>query len=64
MDHATVKVIDLWAIANLLKSDKMKVVEVTISDDGCLEFSAMASIDDIEIVCYDPVEPIDGNPSL
>lgn len=64
MDHATVKVIDLWAVANLMKSDKMKLVEVQISDDGSLEFTAVKSKDDFEAIDYDPVDPIDGNPSL
>ena len=64
MDHATVKVIDLWAAANLMKSDKMKVVEVRISEDGSIDFTAMKSLDDYEAIDYDPVEPIDGNPSL
>ncbi len=64
MDHATVKVIDLWAVANLMKSDKMKIVEVRISDDGSLDFTAMTSRDDFEAVDYDSVEPIEGNPLL
>lgn len=64
MDHATVKVIDLWAAANLMKSDKMKLVEVRISDDGSINFTAMKAIDDIEAIDYDPVDPIEGNPSL
>ena len=64
MDHATVKVIDLWAAANLMKSDKMKVVEVRISDDGSIEFTAMKSIGDYEAIDYDPIDPIEGNPSL
>lgn len=64
MDHSTVKVIDLWAVANLMKSDKMKIVEVRISDDGSLEFTAMKSRDDFEAINYDPVEPIEGNPLL
>lgn len=64
MDHATVKVMDLWAVANLMKSDKMKVVSVSISEDGSLDFTAMKSLDDFESIDYDPVEPLDGNPLL
>lgn len=62
MDHATVKVIDLWAVANLMKSDKMKYVEVRISEDGALDFLAMKSLDDYVAIDYEPVEPIEGNP--
>lgn len=36
--HATVKVIDLWAAANLMKSDKMKYVSVSIDEDGFIYF--------------------------
>lgn len=64
MDHATVKVIDLWAVANLMKSDKMKYVTVSIDDEGVISLTATKSLEDIENVDYDPVEPIDGNPSL
>nr|DAR96149.1 MAG TPA: hypothetical protein [Caudoviricetes sp.] len=62
--HATVKVIDLWAAANLMKSDKMKYVSVSIDEDGFISFTAMKDLDDIEAIDYDPVEPIAGNPLL
>ena len=64
MDHSTVKAIDLWAAANLMRSDKMKFVEVQISDDGSLSFTATTSKDDIESVTYDPIDPIEGNPTI
>lgn len=64
MYHSTVKVIDLWAAANLMRTDKMKFVEVRISDEGSLSFTATTSKDDIEAVEYDPIDPIDGNPTI
>ena len=64
MNHATVKVIDLWAAANLMKSDKMKYAEVWIDDDGTIMLTATKSLDDPENVDYAPVDPIEGNPSL
>ncbi len=59
----TVKVIDLWAVANLMKSDKMKYVTVDIhnEEDGepaSLSFSAVKSLDDFEKVDYDPIDAI------
>lgn len=63
--HSTVKVIDLWAAANLMKSDKMKYVSLSIDDeDGSIDFTAMKSLEDFEAIDYDPLEPIDGNPLL
>lgn len=63
----TVKVIDLWAVANLMKSDKMKYVTVDIidEDDGSpasLSFSAVKSLEDFEETDYDPVEAIPESP--
>lgn len=63
----TVKVIDLWSVANLMKSDKMKYVTVDIIDEdddspASLSFSAVKSLDDFEEVDYDPVEAIPESP--
>ena len=65
----TVKVIDLWAAANLMKTDKMKYVDVSIleADDdfpASLEFTAVQSLDDEAAINYDPVEAIPGDPRL
>lgn len=65
----TVKVIDLWAVANLMKSDKMKYVTIDIldSDDdspASISFSASRSLDDIEEIDYDPIEAIPESPLL
>lgn len=65
----TIKVIDLWAVANLMKSDKMKYVTVNIldSDDdspASISFSALRSLDDIEEIDYDPIEAIPESPLL
>ena len=59
----TVKVVDLWAVANLMKTDKMKYVTVDVLEsDGdspaSLTFSAVKSLDDFEEIDYDPVEAI------
>lgn len=62
--HATVKVIDLWAAANLMKTDKMKYVSVSIDEDGYISFTAMKDLNDIEAIDYDSVDPIEGNPLL
>ena len=62
--HATVKVIDLWAAANLMKTDKMKYVSVSIDEDGYISFTAMKDLNDIEAIDYDSVNPIEGNPLL
>ena len=63
----TVNVIDLWAVANLMKSDKMKYVTVNILDadddsPACLTFSAVKSLDAFEAVDYDPVDAIPESP--
>lgn len=47
-----------------MKSDKMKYAEVWIDDDGTIMLTATKSLDDPENVDYDPVDPIEGNPSL
>lgn len=65
----TVKVIDLWAVANLMKSDKMKYVTIDVldaSDDSpaSISFSATKSLDDIEEVDYDPIDAIPESPLL
>lgn len=65
----TVKVIDLWAVANLMKSDKMKYVTVDIIDEdddspASLSFSAVKSLEDFEEVDYDSVEAIPESPLL
>lgn len=59
----TVKVIDLWAVANLMKSDKMKYVTVDIHNEqdgepAFLSFSAVKSLDDFEEVDYDSIDAI------
>ena len=65
----TVKVIDLWAVANLMKSDKMKYVTIDISDadddsPASLSFTAVKSLDDLEEIDYDPVDAIPESPIL
>lgn len=65
----TVKVIDLWSVANLMKSDKMKYVTVDIIDEdddspASLSFSAVKSLEDSEEIDYDPVEAIPESPLL
>lgn len=65
----TVKVIDLWAVANLMKSDKMKYVTIDIVDEdddspASLSFSAVKSLEDFEEIDYDPVEAIPESPLL
>lgn len=65
----TVKVIDLWSIANLMKSDKMKYVTVDIIDEdddspASLSFSAVKSLEDSEEIDYAPVEAIPESPLL
>lgn len=61
MDSINVKVIDLWAVANLMKKDHMKYVSVSISesDDGSpatLDFKAIEDTDSYEIIDYDPID--------
>lgn len=58
-----VKVIDLWAVANLMKSDKMKYVDISIleaEDDipQSLWFEAGNSLDMNDTVTYDSIEDI------
>lgn len=65
----TVKVIDLWSVANLMKSDKMKYVTVDIIDGdddspASLSFSAVKTLEDFEETDYDPVEAIPESPLL
>lgn len=56
------KVIDLWAVANLMKSDKMKYVELSLDEeDGSLSITAIKSPDDYEAIDYDPIEPVANN---
>lgn len=65
----TVKVIDLWAVANLMKTDKMKYVTIDVLDadddsPAALTFSAVKSLDDCMEIDYDPVEAIPESPLL
>lgn len=61
MDSMTVKVSDLWAIANLMKTDKMSYVTLSIleADDECpasIEFEAVSNDDPDCGVVYDGIE--------
>ena len=65
MSHSTVKVIDLWAVANLMKKDRMQYVCLSIDEeDGSISFSASKSLTDDEVIDYDPLDPVSDNPLL
>lgn len=62
--HSTINAYELWKIAHQLKVDRMKHVCVSIGEDGSLNFSAIKSENDYEVIVYDPIDAIDDNPLL
>lgn len=53
------RVLDLWAKMNLLKSDKIREVDLTIFDDGQIFFEAVDPKDPYCGINYEEVHPID-----
>jgi hypothetical protein len=63
MKNATVKVIDLWAMANLMKKQGMKYVSLSFDETetetiGSISFHAISDKDSIEIVDFEEIETI------
>lgn len=63
MENPTVKVIDLWAMANLMKKRGMKYVSLSFdeSESGTIEsisFHAISDKDSEEIIDFEEIDTI------